>query len=163
MDRQQMRGAARAVACTSVTLALAACGSDAEQTTRQSPTATASASAAPAREAPQSSIEVALAEYSISPSPATGKAGQVTFKVQNSGQIKHEFAVIKTARAADSLLKGEEADETGLVGEIEDVEPADSKTLALKLKPGHYALICNLPGHYMPAGKPGMLADFTVQ
>jgi uncharacterized cupredoxin-like copper-binding protein len=29
----------------------------------------------------------------------------------------------------------------------------------LSLKPGHYSLVCNLPGHYMA----GMHADFTVR
>jgi uncharacterized cupredoxin-like copper-binding protein len=34
-----------------------------------------------------------------------------------------------------------------------------SKTLALRLRPGHYALVCNLPGHYLA----GQRADFTVR
>jgi uncharacterized cupredoxin-like copper-binding protein len=31
--------------------------------------------------------------------------------------------------------------------------------VTLNLKPGHYSLVCNLPGHYMQ----GMRADLTVQ
>ncbi|MEA2312683.1 MAG: hypothetical protein QOE28_2651, partial [Solirubrobacteraceae bacterium] len=34
-----------------------------------------------------------------------------------------------------------------------------AKALTLNLKPGHYALICNLPGHYTA----GMYADLTVK
>jgi uncharacterized cupredoxin-like copper-binding protein len=34
-----------------------------------------------------------------------------------------------------------------------------TKALSLTLKPGHYAIICNLPGHY--AG--GMYTDLTVK
>ena len=55
-------------------------------------------------------------------------------------------------------LKGTEADEAGNVGEIGDLQPGETKTLSLNLKAGHYALICNLPGHY----KLGQHADLTV-
>src|SRR5215218_5659415 len=103
-------------------------------------------------------------EYWLKHTPATGKraSGKVTFVVKNAGEIAHEFVVIKTSKQADGLLKGEEADEKGNVGEIGNIDPGKRKRLSLKLQPGHYALICNLPGHYMRNGKPGMLADFTV-
>ncbi len=117
------------------------------------PTAAAPAPAAAAR------IGVTLKEYSVAPSPAVGKAGRVTFNVRNSGAIPHEFVVLRTAKPAGSLLKGAEADEAGNVGEIGDLQPGQAKTLSLPLKPGHYALICNLPGHY----KAGQHADFTVR
>jgi uncharacterized cupredoxin-like copper-binding protein len=39
------------------------------------------------------------------------------------------------------------------------MKPGAAKTLALNLAPGHYALVCNLPGHY----KAGMYADLTVK
>jgi uncharacterized cupredoxin-like copper-binding protein len=103
-------------------------------------------------------IGVSLREYAIAPSPAVGRAGRVTFAVRNTGAIPHEFVVIRTAKPADGLLKGNEADETGNVGEIGDVQPGQAKTLTLPLKAGHYALICNLPGHY----KAGQRADFSV-
>ena len=67
--------------------------------------------------------------------------------------------MIKTNKPAGGLLKGAEADETGNVGEVGDVKPGTAKTLTLALKPGHYALICNLPGHY----KAGQFADFSVK
>ncbi len=34
-----------------------------------------------------------------------------------------------------------------------------TKKLTLDLKPGHYAIICNLPGHYLG----GMYTDLTVK
>jgi uncharacterized cupredoxin-like copper-binding protein len=71
----------------------------------------------------------------------------------------HEFVVLRTDKSAASLLKGSEADETGNVGEIPGVAPGQTKTLTLTLKQGHYALICNLPGHY----KAGQHADLTVR
>ena len=45
------------------------------------------------------------------------------------------------------------------MGEIGDAQPGAAKALRLRLTPGHYALICNLSGHYMA----GQHADFTVR
>ena len=119
----------------------------------------APAAVAPTPAAPARRIGVTLREYSVAPSPAVGSAGKVTFNVRNAGAIPHEFVVLRTAKPAGSLLKGGEADEAGNVGEIGDLQPGQTKTLSLSLKSGHYALICNLPGHY----KAGQHADFTVR
>jgi uncharacterized cupredoxin-like copper-binding protein len=100
-----------------------------------------------------------LKEYTITPQPSQVAAGRVTFKVHNAGGIKHEFVVLRTNKPASQLLKGDEADETGNVGEIGDLQPGQTKALSLNLKAGHYALICNLPGHY----KLGQHADLSVR
>ena len=57
------------------------------------------------------------------------------------------------------MLKGDEASEAGNVGEIPGLAPGATKTLRLTLKAGHYALICNMAGHYMA----GQRIDFTVK
>jgi uncharacterized cupredoxin-like copper-binding protein len=116
--------------------------------------------AAPARPAaPVHATNVTMREFTIAPGPSQVGAGKTTFTVHNGGQIKHEFVVIRTDKPASSLLKGAEADETGNVGEIPDLPSGSTKTLSLDLKAGHYALICNLPGHY----KAGQHADLTVR
>jgi uncharacterized cupredoxin-like copper-binding protein len=104
-------------------------------------------------------VATTLREYTVAPSSTVGAAGRVTFAVRNAGTVPHEFVVLRTPKPASGLLKGNEADETGNVGEIGDLQPGQTKTLTLPLKPGHYALICNLPGHY----KAGQHADFTVR
>jgi uncharacterized cupredoxin-like copper-binding protein len=121
------------------------------------PAATTSQPAAVA--APPSRVPVALREFTLKPASRVARAGRVTFAVSNGGAIRHEFVVLRTNTAAADLLKGGEADETGNVGEIGAVPPGQTKTLALNLKPGHYALICNLPGHYSA----GQHADLTVR
>ena len=55
-------------------------------------------------------------------------------------------------------LKNGRADESGNVGETGDLAVGKTKSVTLNLKPGHYALICNLPGHY----KAGQHTDFRV-
>jgi uncharacterized cupredoxin-like copper-binding protein len=131
---------------------------DSKSSTPRSGTMMRSAAAPPATLVPRR-VSVGLREYSIDPSSTVARAGRVTFAVRNAGTIAHEFVVIRTDKRAGSLLKGARADETGNVGETGDLAPGQAKTIALALKPGHYALICNLPGHYAA----GQHTDFTVR
>ena len=104
-------------------------------------------------------VPVRLNEYNIVPAKQGAPAGKVTFVLTNTGKLTHEFVVVKTAKPAGGLLKGGEADETGAAGEVADLKPGQTKKLTLTLKAGHYALLCNLPGHY----RAGQLADFYVR
>ena len=104
-------------------------------------------------------VPVTLNEFNILPASQGAPVGKVTFTVKNGGTIEHEFVVVKTPRAAGGLLKNGEANETGAVGEIGSVKPGEKKKLVLKLKAGHYALLCNIAGHY----KGGQFADFYVR
>jgi uncharacterized cupredoxin-like copper-binding protein len=103
-------------------------------------------------------VNVGLKEFSVNPSARQAAAGRVKFSVRNAGTVPHELVVLRTSKGAGSLLKGARADEAGNVGETGDLAPGTSKTIALNLKPGHYALICNLPGHY----RAGQHVDFKV-
>jgi uncharacterized cupredoxin-like copper-binding protein len=126
------------------------------------PAAAPPAAAAPASAAApvlSGKVGVSLKEFKVLPTAAQAPSGKVTFNVRNGGTATHEMVVIKTDKPAGSLLKGARADEAGNVGETGDLSPGASKTLALQLKPGHYALICNLPGHYQA----GQHTDFTVK
>lgn len=130
---------------------------------KKTPARQAVAAAAPATKAaaaaPPSRVTVGLREFTVNPSSSTAKAGKVTFAVSNAGRVTHEFVVLRTNKPAANLMKGSRADETGNVGETGDLAPGASKTIAITLKPGHYALICNLPGHYAA----GQHTDFTVR
>jgi uncharacterized cupredoxin-like copper-binding protein len=118
--------------------------------------------AAPAAATPAAlphNVPVSLKEFTITPTAKQAAAGKVTFNVKNDGTVTHEFVVLKTNKPAGSLLKGDRADETGNVGETGDLAVGASKSITLNLPAGHYALICNLPGHY----KAGQHTDFTVK
>ena len=104
-------------------------------------------------------VAVQVDEFSVFPGTQGAPKGKVRFVVTNIGTVEHEFVVLRTAKPAGNLLKGKEADETGAVGEIDGVPPGQARTLNLVMKPGHYSLICNLPGHY----KTGQFADFYVR
>lgn len=88
------------------------------------------------------------------------KAGSVTFKVKNAGLTIHELIVLKTPTAAAKLkLSNGQAIETGNVAETGDIATGATKSITVTLPKGHYALICNIPGHYLG----GMRKDFTVK
>ncbi|WP_169542246.1 hypothetical protein [Solirubrobacter soli] len=90
---------------------------------------------------------------------ATVAAGKVTFTVTNDGAVTHEYIVLKTSQPAAQLpVSGGRASEAGHVSEIGDLPVGKTKTVTLDLKPGHYSIICNPPGHYLG----GMHADLTV-
>lgn len=106
------------------------------------------------------SVKATLVEFKLIRAPKqVAKSGKVTFVVKNAGKIPHEFVVLRTDRPASKLsVKNGRAVETGRVTRIGGLKPGLTKTLTLNLKPGRYALICNLPGHYTS----GQFADFTV-
>jgi hypothetical protein len=108
-------------------------------------------------------VAVQVDEFSVFPGTQGAPKGKVRFVVTNIGKVEHEFVVLKTSKPAGNLLGGDHgpnrADERGSVGEIGAVPAGQARTLNLTLKAGHYALICNLPGHY----KTGQFADFYVR
>jgi uncharacterized cupredoxin-like copper-binding protein len=161
VPRPTRRLAAALLATTALggaALGLTGCGSDAAA----SAPSTATTSPGPPSGA-GSEVDVTLgspSEFAMRVSAAETAAGSVTFHVRNAGELTHEFVVIRsTAKAADLPMDGGEASEAGNQGEVEDLAAGASGDLTLDLPPGHYALICNLPGHY--AG--GMHADLTVE
>ena len=104
-------------------------------------------------------VAVQVDEFSVFPQTQGAPAGKVRFVVTNIGMIEHEFVVIRTNKPAGNLLKGKEANETGAIGELDGVKAGNARVLVLPMVRGHYALICNLPGHY----KTGQFADFYVR
>jgi uncharacterized cupredoxin-like copper-binding protein len=122
-----------------------------------SPTVSAQRSSGP------TTISVTLRDNGIDLSSNTAVAGPVTFQVKNvSGTEVHELVVIQNGLAADKMPMQNPArvDEEKLtsMGETGDMAIGASKDLTFTLPAGHYALICNQPGHYMM----GMHTDFTV-
>jgi uncharacterized cupredoxin-like copper-binding protein len=145
-----------------VSLALAGCGGGGDN---ESSTTHAQATAQPSG---AGSLTINMSDYAFSPKDATTNAGTVKISAPNQGQLPHELVLFKTNRSPGSLptLSNGEVDEEGLEakgvespGEIEDVGPGETKSASLKLTPGTYVMICNLPGHY----KQGMYGTVTVK
>lgn len=100
-------------------------------------------------------VNVSLKEFSITFDRTDIPAGKVTFNVTNHGTMEHEFVVFKTDLAADSLpIDSDEPevdeDDPALtsMGEVEDIEPGETKSFSATLDAAKYVGICNVPGHY---------------
>jgi uncharacterized cupredoxin-like copper-binding protein len=135
--------------------ALAGCGSN-DDAPAKTPAKAASGGAAADGATP---VAVKLTEWAVEPSKRTVGHGPITFDVTNDGKAPHELVVLRTSKPASDLGSGTRISETGHVGEQGDLPAGASKQLKLTLAPGHYSLVCNLPGHYMA----GMHADLTVR
>lgn len=152
-------------------MVLAACGSGSAPSSTGGAgeaTGTTGATGATTSSAPVegTAVDVALGETDVQHmymnlSSTDVPAGTVTFRITNEGVKKHEFVILATdTAAADLELNGDEVDEEAytVVDEAEDIEPGASVTLTVSLDPGHYALICNLEGHF----RMGMFNDLTA-
>jgi uncharacterized cupredoxin-like copper-binding protein len=116
----------------------------------------------------------AAGPMSLTLSPATAPAGDVTFVVKNTGTIEHEAIVLKTNIPYDKLpityggdppapvkTGADKVGEESNIGETGDpnLKPGDTRTFTIKnMTAGSYAVVCNLAGHY---GK-GMRAPLTI-
>jgi uncharacterized cupredoxin-like copper-binding protein len=105
----------------------------------------------------KTTVDVALQEWSVTPSVSNVKAGDVHFVVSNKGTMVHELAVVQVDPDGNKRA----------VAEIEDVGVGSKLDFTAKLEPGHYQLACLLvPGesgatvnHYQQ----GMHTEFTVE
>jgi uncharacterized cupredoxin-like copper-binding protein len=143
-------------------LTAAGCGNTSSAKSASTTTTTTTTTSTPAAKATApGAVTVALSEWKVAPSTTEMPAGPVTFDVHNSGAQPHELVVLKTTKAAAHLGAAGTArlPETGHVGEVGELKAGASGKTTIKLAPGHYVLICNLPGHWTA----GMHSDLTVR
>lgn len=101
---------------------------------------------------------------SIRTDKPTVKAGTVTFDVTNwSRSVLHEMLIVSVDNPNaplpyDYTRAQVPEEQIKVLGEAEDIQPSQSKTLEVTLPQGTYLLICNLPGHYAA----GMVTPFSV-
>ena len=119
-------------------------------------------------------IQVALGDTSptqmyIHLSQSFAPQGQVSFIITNeSTSMKHELVGFATkTMAADFPITGFEGDPNKINEDTAGkavldtgaaLAPGASKMITIPMAPGHYALVCNLSGHYAA----GMHVDFWV-
>jgi hypothetical protein len=113
-------------------------------------------------------VNVTEADFSVKPDVSSVAAGEIKFKVKNTGTFTHEMVVFKIADASDIPTKPDgEVNEDGVpeadrMGEVADVLPGSTKTLKLKLDAGKYVLFCNEVDGKTVHFKKGMHVGFTV-
>ena len=134
------RGAWRARAIGGVLAALAsigglaACGGGAKKTTSSSAAA-----------APVATVAVTETEFKLTPAnPSVSKSGVIAFNVTNHGTVAHSLEI--------------EGTESGDAELSQDLQPGQSATLTVTLKPGKYEWYCPVDGHKAM----GMRGEITV-
>jgi uncharacterized cupredoxin-like copper-binding protein len=144
----------------------AACSTGVATPSAESPPTPTATMEAASPSPPEGQIRAVLTEFDLTVSSASAPAGEVTFEVNNAGELPHEMLVIRTdLDAAELPFEDFKVVEEGLdiVAKIEDLAAGQSGTLTTELEAGHYVLICNLSGHYEESQfGPGMRANFDV-
>jgi uncharacterized cupredoxin-like copper-binding protein len=115
----------------------------------------------------EQTVEVSLSEWKITgpSSAAIGplKAGEIKFDVINAGTTQHEFVLFRTdADPASFPVKDGKIDEESAgssPGEADDIEPKDVKQATMRLAPGKYVYLCNVPGHYQSGMRGGLIVQ----
>jgi uncharacterized cupredoxin-like copper-binding protein len=115
---------------------------------------------------PATGKDMSKVTMGVALSTETVKAGEVTFEVLNSSKdTVHEVIIARLKDvttplaylASDSKVDEEKGEDH--LGEVSELDPGKTGALRLELKPGHYLLFCNIPGHYMA----GMWTLLTVK
>ena len=97
---------------------------------------------------------MSMAGMGITIDRAKVPAGKVTFDVLNaSNDVIHEMLVSPISGQDVTLpyiANENRVDEEGSgdLGEVSELDPGHSGSLTIELKPGYYALFCNVPGHF---------------
>jgi hypothetical protein len=127
-----------------------ACGNGGEQAS-QRPTA----SPQPTR---QSTVNVVMKNYSVSATPASVPAGNVTFDIRITSGF-HALSVLRTDLAPDKIpVVGEQAVTFDPRIEViaADAVSTEDRSLEAQVKPGAYVLICNVADHYQRGMSSGL-------
>lgn len=149
-----------AICAVAVAAFAAGCGSSSSAAPDPASSVAETAQTAETGSAPVSTIDAKLTEYAIKTNSSVAKAGKVTFKVTNDGDMPHEMVVLKTDTPAGSLkVTNGRVSEKDSVGEVSDIPTGKSRSNTLDLKPGKYVLVCNIAGHY----EQGMYAPLIVK
>lgn len=103
---------------------------------------------------------------------STVPAGTVSLRVANTGSLVHELVVLPLPAGQQvgerPVGADDRVDETGSLGEAsktcgpgvgDGIDPGAVGWVTLRLPPGHYELVCNLPGHYAA----GMYTELTAR
>jgi len=116
-------------------------------------------------------VDVTLQEWAVVATVGSVAAGDVTFKVTNTGpEDVHELVILRTDLDPAALPTDatgaviEDAEGIEVVDEIEDIPVGQTQELTTSLAAGAYVLVCNIyseaenEAHY----KLGMRSGFTV-
>lgn len=78
-------------------------------------------------------VPVVMREFEYEPRPLVAKAGRVRFQLMNRGSVEHDFMITELMMDMEH--------------ERDLVQPGQTKTIEVDLKPGVYEVVCTVAGH----------------
>jgi hypothetical protein len=91
------------------------------------------------------------------------ESGTFTLAFDNTDVSAHDFVVVRTDDAGDSLPTDDGRVDLEAAGDVvagvDPAAPGQSASRTIDLPPGHYVLVCDLPGHYQD----GMYYEVVVK
>ena len=110
-------------------------------------------------------VHVEERDFHITIPQTTFSAGNLILVDTNHGPSPHELVMWKTSAPGDGLPLAKDLrvnEDSNALDKVLDsgssLQPNETRILSVALDPGHYVLVCNLPGHYHA----GMHVDITV-
>ena len=112
---------------------------------------------------PSTTVAATVKDFTLSLDKTSAAAGSIKFDITNQGPSGHEFVILKTDLAADTLPIKDNTVDTSAPGitsiaEAEGIGTGTSKSLTKGLDAGKYVMICNIAGHYQQ----GIHTSFVV-
>jgi hypothetical protein len=116
----------------------------------------------------ETAVGMELDDFVIRPDQTRARPGTVTFLISNTGEVEHEFVVIRSDSPAAELPRlpedaGVDESDLDVVGRLDPVEAGGEGEVSVDVDEGDYILICNLApngeSHYLN----GMYTGFEVR
>jgi uncharacterized cupredoxin-like copper-binding protein len=146
-----------ALAVLASAVAVAGCGSAAASGTNS---AAEKSATGPTSGSLPTTLNAKLDEWSIKTDAPVVRAGSVKVSADNAGTMTHEVVFLKTDTPAAQLkVTNGRVSEQDSAGEVSSVRAGSTRSGTLKLGPGKYVLVCNLPGHFQQ----GMYTSLLVK
>jgi uncharacterized cupredoxin-like copper-binding protein len=102
-----------------------------------------------------STVQVTLADFSVSVAQSELPYGDVTFAITNNGPTTHELEVFSVPDGVDAdklpvvkFLALAASSGLEIIDEQEFLQAGSTSDLTVSLAPARYALLCNMPNHY---------------
>jgi plastocyanin len=93
----------------------------------------------------QDGFEVGFGEYAVTLEAPAIRPGKVTFVVHNGGKLVHGFEIENESEEGDSSGSGSGSD--GYKAETDTIEPGQTISFELDLRPGIHKVECFIEGH----------------
>jgi hypothetical protein len=119
---------------------------------------------------PETHVTVSLSEWEIAIEPASARAGDVTFKFENEGELAHNLVIVKSdlppgeLPTTDGVVDKSKLNVDGGAGPIAPgPPPPDDEGYTVALSPGKYVLFCDVVAAGESHYRNGMYVSMLVE